>query len=563
MPRRLSGVGATRAAGVGAAVWHAPGPDVGDPPPDGAVDADAEARRFEAARDAARGAIGRERERAAERLDDSEAAVFDAHVQFLEDPQVTEGVAARIDSGLPAEHAVDGAFAEFIERFEGLDGRNAERADDLRDVRDRLLRHLVGERRGDLADLPEGSVVLADRLTPSDTARLDPGRVAGVATVAGGRTAHAAIFARSLGLPAVVGVGEALREVAAGETVLVDGAGGEVVVDPGPATREAVGGDGEVEIRPGRVTTADGTSVEVAANVGRPDDLDAAARHGADGVGLFRTECLFFDRASPPDEAEQYEVYREALSAFPDGRVVVRTLDVGGDKPVGGDAPEEANPFLGERGIRRSLGPDADVFETQLRALLRAAAGSGGRLAVMLPMVSTVAEVVEAREVLASVAADLDAAGEAYALPAFGVMVETPAAALLAEELVDHVEFVSLGTNDLAQYVMAAARGNPRVAGLADPRHPAVLRAIHGVVAAAAGTDVRVGICGEMAGDPGLTELLVGLGIRGLSVAPASVPRVKRAVAGVRDEDAQELAERALAADTRAAVEGLLDEPGS
>ncbi len=560
--RRLSGVGATRAAGVGSVVRYASGPDLGDPPAEGDVDVETETERFEAAREAVHGAIDAERDRVADRVGESEAAVFDAHRQFLDDPQVTDAVGDAIESGLPAEHAVDRAFEEFIRRFEGMDGRTAERADDLRDVRDRLLRRLVGVDREGLADLPAGSVVLADRLTPSDTARLDPDRVAGVATVAGGRTAHAAIFARSLGLPAVVGVGEGLREVAVGETVLVDGAEGTVVVDPDAAIREAAGDD-DVAVRTEPVTTADGTPIEVAANIGTAADVDAAVGHGADGIGLFRTEFLFLDRATPPDEAEQYEAYRDAVAAFPDGRVVVRTLDVGGDKPVDDrDRPAEDTPFLGERGIRRSLGPDADRFETQLRALLRAAATEpGGRLSVMVPLVSTVGEVVAARETMASVAAELAAAGEPHAVPAFGAMVETPAAALLADELVEHVDFLSVGSNDLAQYVMAAERGNRRVAEYADPRQPAVLRAIDAAVTAAAGTDVRVGICGEMAGDPDLTELLVGLGFDELSVSPPAVPRVKRAVSEVTVEEARATAERALAAATREDVRDVLSEP--
>ena len=559
--RRLSGVGATRAAGVGTAVRYASGPALGDPPAADDVDVDAETERFEAAREAVHEAIDAERDRVADRVGESEAAVFDAHRQFLDDPQVTDAVGEAIESGLPAEHAVDRAFEEFVERFEGMEGRTAERADDLRDVRDRLLRRLVGIERDDLADLPAGSVVLADRLTPSDTARLDPDRVAGVATVAGGRTAHAAIFARALGLPAVVGVGEGLREVAAGETVLVDGAEGTVVVDPDATIREAAGGD-DVAVRTEPVTTADGTPIEVAANVGTASDLDAAVGYGADGIGLFRTEFLFLDRAAPPDEAEQYEAYRDAVAAFPDGRVVVRTLDVGGDKLVDGHAPDrpaEAAAFLGERGIRRSLGPDADRFETQLRALLRAAATEpGGRLSVLVPLVSTVEEVVAARETMASVAAELASAGEPHAVPAFGAMVETPAAALLADELVEYVDFLSVGSNDLTQYVMAAERGNRRVAEYADPRHPAVLRAIDAAVTATAGTDVWVGLCGEMASDPDLTELLVGLGIDELSVSPPAVPRVKRAVSEVTVEAARATAERALAAATSDEVQDAL-----
>ncbi|WP_336024982.1 phosphoenolpyruvate--protein phosphotransferase [Halobellus salinisoli] len=560
--RRLSGVGVTPLSGVGTAVWYAPDADLDEPPAPETVDADAEIERFETARTDARAEIRAERERTAERVGEAEAEVFDAHVQFLDDPQITEGVEGEIESGLPAEHAVTRTFEGFIEQFEGMEGRMAERADDLRDVRDRLVRVLVGGDRIDLANLPEGSVVLAERLTPSDTAQLDPERVAGFATVTGGRTSHAAIFARSLALPAVVGVGEELHDVADGSEVVVDGTEGTLVVDPDDATREAAAGGEDVEIRPESVETADGTPIEVAANVGTRADLGPAAERGADGIGLFRTEFLFLDRQSPPDEDEQYEAYVDAIERFPDSRVVVRTLDIGGDKPIEYlDLPEEENPFLGERGIRRSLGPDADLFETQLRALLRAAGSDGGgQLSVMLPLVSTVEEVREAREVLESVAADLEDEGVKHAIPEFGVMIETPAAAFLAPDLAEHADFFSIGTNDLAQYVMAAERGNGRVAELGDYRQPAVLRAIRATVEATERTDVWVGMCGEMAGDPDLTELLVGLGLDELSMSAVTVPQVKRAVTETTTESARALAERALAASTKAEVEGVLTE---
>ncbi|MFA1611456.1 phosphoenolpyruvate--protein phosphotransferase [Halobellus rubicundus] len=561
--RRLSGTGVAPRSGAGTGVWYGPDAAValGDPPDPDSVDAERERDRFEEAREVAREELRRARDRTAERLGESEAAVFDAHVQFLDDPQITEDVDAELDAGYPAEHAVRRAFDRVIEEFADLDGRMAERADDLRDVRDRLLRLLLDEERTDLAALPPGSVVLAERLTPSDTARLDPDRIAGFATVSGGPTSHAAIFARSLGLPAVVGVGEALRDVDDGAEVVVDGSEGTVVVDPAESTLEAAAADADVEVRRDPVATADGTPIEVAANAGTEADVRAAVEHGADGIGLFRTEFLFLDQSSPPTEDEQYDVYREALAAFPDGRVVVRTLDVGGDKPVDYlDRPESENPFLGERGVRRSLGPDADLFETQLRALLRAAGDAdGGRLSVMVPLVSTVEEVDAATETLDSVAADLDADGVSNARPEFGVMVETPAAAFLAEDLLDRVDFLSVGTNDLAQYVMAAARGDERVAGLRDYRQPAVLRAIEATVAAAAGTDAWVGICGEMAGDPDLTPLLVGLGFDELSVSPPAVPQIKRAVAETTRSDARELARRALAAATKQEVTEILD----
>ncbi|WP_129115835.1 phosphoenolpyruvate--protein phosphotransferase [Halegenticoccus tardaugens] len=559
--RTLSGTGVTPRAGVGTAVWYRPeaGLELPEPPAEG-LDAAAERERFETARGEAREELERERDLTADRVGDEEAAVFDAHVQFLNDPQIESGVEEAVDDGLTAEHAVQRAFAGPIEQFEGMEGRMAERADDLRDVRDRLLRVLTGGERVNLAELPAGTVVLAERLTPSDTAQLDPERIAGFATVTGGRTSHAAIFARALALPAVVGVGDDLDSIEEGAAVVIDGDAGEVVVDPSDERREAAAADDAVEVRPNPVTTADGTTVEVAANVGRPAELGPAADRGADGIGLFRTEFLFLDRDAPPSEEEQYEAYAEALSTFPDGRVVVRTLDVGGDKPVPYlDLPESENPFLSERGIRRSLGPDAALFETQLRALLRAAGSEGGDgLAVMLPLVATIEEVEEAREVLESVAADLDEEGATYARPEFGVMIETPAATFMAPELASRVDFLSVGTNDLAQYVMAADRGDERVADLHDPLHPPVLRAIARTVEAADGEECWVGMCGEMAGDPDLTELLVGLGLDELSMSAVTVPDVKANVETTDREAAEALAARALAAGTKREVDQLL-----
>ncbi|WP_254769030.1 phosphoenolpyruvate--protein phosphotransferase [Salinilacihabitans rarus] len=556
-PRTLAGTGATPLAGVGPALWYdADGEiELDDPPAPESVDADRERERFAEARETAREEIERERERAAERVGEEEAAVFDAHRQFLDDPQIQDGVADALDEGLPAAHAVQRAFAEPIETFEGMEGRMAERADDLRDVRDRLLRLLAGGDRVDLASLPEGTVLLAERLTPSDTAQLDPERVAGFATALGGRTSHAAIFARSLGIPAVVGVGDDLFGIDEGDDVLVDGDAGEVIVDPDEELRERASAGRDVEVREERVATRDGREIEVAANVGTLAELEGAVEGGADGIGLFRTEFLFLDRESPPDEDEQYETYVEALEAFPDGRVVVRTLDVGGDKPIPYlDLPEEENPFLGERGIRRSLGDDADLFETQLRALLRAAATAEGTLSVMFPLVATVEELEGALDRVEAVAAALDAAGVDHEVPELGVMIETPSAAFVAPELAERVDFLSIGTNDLAQYVMAAARENDRVAHLHDPLYPSVLRAIRRTVEAGRAGDAWVGMCGEMAGDPELTELLVGVGLDELSMSAVTVPNVKANVTAIDADDASALAERAVDAHTKAKV---------
>jgi phosphoenolpyruvate-protein phosphotransferase (PTS system enzyme I) len=558
MTRVLTGVGASPATGAGTAQWYAL--DIPEYPRD-ADDPDAELERFSSARDRAREAIADERDRAADRVGESEAAIFDAHRQFLDDPQIETSVETALRAGRSAEAAVEAAFAEPIEQFESMEGRTAERADDLRDVRDRLLRELTGATSADLAALPEGTVLLAERLAPSDTARLDADRVAGIATVTGGRTAHAAIVARSLGLPAVVGIGEALRDCSDGQTVIVDGSEGEVVADPDEERLAAAAEDREVSVIGDPVATADGRRIEVAANVGTTAELDAAVESGADGIGLFRSEFLFLERDEPPDESEQVDAYETALEAFPSNRVIVRTLDVGGDKPVPYlETPEGSNPFLGERGIRRSLGPDRDLFETQLRALLRAGAtaASGGDLAVMFPMVADVAELDAALERVDAVAERLEREDVEYARPELGVMIETPAATFVADALAARVDFLSLGTNDLAQYVMAADRENERVRELHDPLHPSVLCAIERTVDAGHDGDAWVGMCGEMAGDPDLTELLVGLGLDELSMSAVSVPRVKAAVRELSDERARELADRALASETRAEVRDVL-----
>ncbi|MFU1783570.1 phosphoenolpyruvate--protein phosphotransferase [Haloarcula japonica] len=557
--RTLHGTGATPRSGVGAVVWY--GRDISLPDPDGVeVDSETEVQRFADAVDTARAELESEREATAERVGEDEAAVFDAHIQFLEDPTIEDAVETMIADGIPAPNAVDSAFGEHIEQFEEMDGRMAERADDLRDVRDRLLRLLTDGERVDLDDLPDGSIVLAERLTPSDTAQLDPERVAGFATVTGGRTSHAAIFARSLALPAVVGVGDPLESVEGETEVVVDGDSGEVLVSPDDTERAAAASDSGAAVVDESVETTDGRHVEVAANVGQPAELEAAAQRGADGVGLYRTEFLFLDRETPPSEDEQYEAIREALDTFPDGRVVVRTLDIGGDKRIPYlDLPEEENPFLGERGIRRSLDPDSDLFATQLRALLRAAADGAGTLAIMFPLVATVEELDAALDALDAAAADIEGRDADSVDLEVGVMIETPSAAFMADELAARVDFLSIGTNDLTQYVMAADRENERVDDLHDPTHPGVLRAIHRTVTAAHAEDAWVGMCGEMAGDPDLTELLVGLGLDELSMSAVTIPEVKTAVSETEYSAASERGDRARLAATRSEVHTSLD----
>jgi len=554
MTQILSGVSATPLSGLGTARWYRTG-DRPDPTAVEAVDPETEQHRFEEAQAAAREELEAERDRTRERVGSEEAAVFDAHLQFLSDPQLVEPIKQTIQAGEAAELAVDDAFGDAIEQFEGMEGMMAERADDLRDIRDRLLRLLAGSERTDLTALPEGTVLLAERLTPSDTAQLDPEVVAGFVTMTGGRTSHVSIFARSLGIPAIVGVGESLSDIREDTEVAIDADQEAIIANPDAAVRERVTAGRDVTVRQERVETVDRKEIEVAANIGTTAELEGAIRQGADGIGLFRTEFLFLDRNSAPDEAEQFETYLEVLDAFPEGRVVVRTLDIGGDKPIPYLAlPEEVNPFLGNRGIRRSLGDDSQLFETQLRALLRAAGHAEGTLSVMFPLVSTIEELEAALERVDEVAADLDDEGVEYAIPELGVMIETPAAVLLAEAFAERVDFFSIGTNDLAQYVMAADRENEAVATLHDPTQPAVLRAIKRTVEAAHEHNAWIGMCGEAAGDPELTELLVGLGLDELSMSAVTVPAVKANVREIDSTDAAALSDRALGATTKSAV---------
>jgi len=562
--RRFEGIGATPTVGLGTVRRYRPVDvtDLGEPETE-SVDPAAERQRFETAQDEAAAELEAERERTRERVGDSEAKVFDAHLQFLRDPQIEAGVDEQLDDGLPAPHAVHAAFEGPIAQFEGMDGMMAERADDLRDIRDRLLRLLTDTARTDLGALADDSVVLAELLTPSDTAQLDPEAVAGIATAKGGRTAHAAIIARSLGIPAVVGIGETLDEIDDGTEVVVDGEAGVVIADPDESTRTRAKGSTQTPVIDEPVSTSDGTEIEVAANLGTPIEAQPAVEQGADGVGLFRTEFLFQDRQSAPDETEQYEAYLDVCETFSDcddPRIVVRTLDVGGDKPIEYlDLDPEQNGFLGARGIRLSLDEHADFFETQLRALLRVAAtDAGAGLAVMFPLVSTVEELEAALEQVERVAADLDSEGVEYSIPEVGVMVETPASTYLADAFAERVDFLSIGTNDLTQYIQSAQRDLDRMSDYQDPLAPAVLRAIERTVRAGHAGGAWVGMCGEMAGDPELTELLVGLGLDELSMSAVTVPDVKHEIRETDTERAKELAEAVLAVDTLADVQALL-----
>jgi phosphoenolpyruvate-protein phosphotransferase/dihydroxyacetone kinase phosphotransfer subunit len=517
--------------------------------------------RFDAAIASASADIRATRRAVASRAGEPAAEIFDAHLLLLNDDALLEPARRAIAEGVPVAGAWRSAIAATAERWRGLeDPYLRSRADDVEAVGEQVLDALAG---GAGLRTSGPGVLVADDVTPAQTASLDLDEVSALLTARGGPTSHAAVLARSLGLPAIVALGDRVLGVAEGTDVLVDGDAGTVRIDPGERertdARERAGAAraAEAEARAAAVApaaTLDGTRVPVLANVGRPGDAIAAALAGADGVGLLRTEFLFLDRDRMPDEDEQVAAY--SAVSDPLGRdkpVILRTLDVGGDKPLPylPMAPE-ANPFLGVRGLRLGL-QRPEILRTQLRAVARVAADRPVR--VMFPMVSTVDEVRAARTLVDDVLRELGAAGPQRL--DVGAMIEVPAAAIAASALAEVVDFFSIGTNDLTQYTLAAERGNDGVAALADALHPAVLRLIEMTAAAARDRGIDVGVCGELASDVDAVPILLGLGVGELSVAPPAVPRVKAAVRGVDLAAARELARRALTCATAAEVRRL------
>ena len=525
-----------------------------------AVDPVAEWRRIRGAVAAVRRETVRTRARTARELGESEAEVFDAHLMLLDDSELLEDVRERIDAGSTAPLA----WSDVLDATgSGLDDLPDEylraRAADVRALRDQVLRAMSG--RPTTFALRDGVLVAAD-LTPAEAAALDRERVTGLVLAFGSPTGHAAILARSRGIPAVVGAGPWILEVADGTTIALDGETGEIVVDPDPDTLVAIKAraaererrvDDAIRDSAEPAVTRDGTTIPVGANIGDPTDAAAAARFGADLSGLVRTEFLFLDRESAPTIDEQEAAYRAVADRL-DGRpVVFRTFDIGGDKPLGYlDLAPEANPFLGLRGIRLALARPT-LLRDQLAAICRVAVDHPVR--VMFPMVTHVAEVRAARALLAEAAALVGTADPTGLL--IGIMIEVPAAALKTSAFIPHVDFVSVGTNDLTQYTLAADRGNESVAGDADPLDPAVLRLVHQVCEAAAGR-VPVAVCGEVASDQEALPVLLGLGVDELSVTPYAVPLVKQAVRELDVGACRALAREALDLPSAAAVRALV-----
>jgi phosphotransferase system enzyme I (PtsI) len=525
------------------------------------ADVPGEIQRFEQALIDTRHQILEMQEEISNRLGAQEGAIFDAHLLVLEDPAVIEEVIRRIQNErLTAEYAFQQVADKFIQGFSEIDDEYLrERAADMRDVTSRILNNLLGNLEDTtIYRLTEPCIIISHDLTPSQTARLDKRHVLGFATDVGSKTSHTAIMARSMRIPAVVGLERASKVMTTGQYALLDGFNGLVIINPTDQTlfeygqlarRQLTLEEKLRETREQPAVTLDGVRVILSANIEQPSDAEAVTQSGAEGVGLFRTEYLFINRETLPSEEEQYQAYRQVATALKPNPVIVRTLDLGGDKFLSHlQVPQEMNPFLGWRAIRFCL-QEKEIFRCQLRAILRASAE--GNVKMMYPMISSVTEVEQANAMVEDYKAELRKENTPFNENLeIGVMIEIPSAALAAEALARKVNFFSIGTNDLIQYSLAVDRLNEKIAHLYEPTHPAILRLIHMTVEAARKRGIWVGVCGEMAGDPLVAPLLLGLGIEELSVAPMSVPRIKFLIRRMKMTEARDLANCALNCDS-------------
>ena len=520
-----------------------------------------EETRFQTALSETRKQLTAVQERLRDEFGAKESQIFDAHLLVLEDPALMEEVGRQIrDEHHTPEYAFYTASEKYAEALSAVDDSYlSERAADIRDVTQRVLGNLMGQpQRAGVSDLTEPCIVVANDLTPSDTAQLDPAKVLGFVTEVGSRTSHTAILARSLQIPAVLGLGEAIEELKPGQTVLLDGFNGFVIISPSEQTlfeygqlveRQSSIEESLDEIRTEPAKTLDGHTIILSANIERAGDVEAVRKSGATGVGLFRTEFLFINRSDLPNEEEQFQAYKKVTESLAPEPVIIRTLDLGGDKLLSHvNVAAEMNPFLGWRAIRLCL-EEKDLFRTQLRAILRASAF--GDLKIMYPMVSGMDELDAANVLLDECRDQLRAEGVEFAENLeIGVMIETPSAAMIADSLARCVQFFSIGTNDLIQYSLAVDRLNEKIAHLYEPTHPGILRLIKTTVDAGQAQKIWTGVCGEMAGELAMVALLIGLGVAELSVVPSLVPRVKMLIRSIEMAKARELAEFALNCDS-------------
>lgn len=520
-------------------------------------DADAEVQRLHSALEQSTSDLKLIRDKAAESLGEEEAQVFDAHMMILADPEFTGAIESKIkDDAINAEAALKNVADTFVAMFEAMTDNPymQERAADIRDVTTRVLAHLLGRSLPSPALIDSEVIVVAHDLTPSDTAQLNAKYVKAFVTDIGGRTAHSAIMARSLEIPAVVGTQSITQEVKEGQILTVDGLTGDVTVEPSAeqiAASKQEAADYAAQkaewatLKSAETLTADGKHFTIAANIGTPKDLDGVVDNGAEAIGLYRSEFLYMDSSELPTEDDQFEAYKKVLETMSPKQVVVRTMDIGGDKHLPYlPLPEEQNPFLGYRAIRISLDRD-DIFRTQLRALLRASAF--GKLGIMFPMIATVPEFEAAEAIFLEEKAKLVADGVKVADDIeLGMMMEIPAAAVLADQFAKHVDFFSIGTNDLIQYTMAADRGNEHVSYLYQPYNPSILRLVKHVIDSAHAEGKWAGMCGEAAGDPIMVPLLLGMGLDEYSMSATSVLKVRSLMKKLSTEDMKALVDKAI-----------------
>ncbi|HAR4695650.1 TPA: phosphoenolpyruvate--protein phosphotransferase [Staphylococcus aureus] len=533
------------------------------------TDVEGEVAKFNSTIEASKVELTKIRNNAEVQLGADKAAIFDAHLLVLDDPELIQPIQDKIkNENANAATALTDVTTQFVTIFESMDNEYMkERAADIRDVSKRVLSHILGVELPNPSMIDESVVIVGNDLTPSDTAQLNKEFVQGFATNIGGRTSHSAIMSRSLEIPAIVGTKSITQEVKQGDMIIVDGLNGDVIVNPTEDEliayqdkRERYFADKKElqKLRDADTVTVDGVHAELAANIGTPNDLPGVIENGAQGIGLYRTEFLYMGRDQMPTEEEQFEAYKEVLEAMDGKRVVVRTLDIGGDKELSYlNLPEEMNPFLGYRAIRLCLAQQ-DIFRPQLRALLRASVY--GKLNIMFPMVATINEFREAKAILLEEKENLKNEGHDISDDIeLGIMVEIPATAALADVFAKEVDFFSIGTNDLIQYTLAADRMSERVSYLYQPYNPSILRLVKQVIEASHKEGKWTGMCGEMAGDETAIPLLLGLGLDEFSMSATSILKARRQINGLSKNEMTELANRAVDCATQEEVIELVN----
>ncbi|HDC6550782.1 phosphoenolpyruvate--protein phosphotransferase [Staphylococcus aureus] len=533
------------------------------------TDVEGEVAKFNSAIEASKVELTKIRNNAEVQLGADKAAIFDAHLLVLDDPELIQPIQDKIkNENANAATVLTDVTTQFVTIFESMDNEYMkERAADIRDVSKRVLSHILGVELPNPSMIDESVVIVGNDLTPSDTAQLNKEFVQGFATNIGGRTSHSAIMSRSLEIPAIVGTKSITQEVKQGDMIIVDGLNGDVIVNPTEDEliayqdkRERYFADKKElqKLRDADTVTVDGVHAELAANIGTPNDLPGVIENGAQGIGLYRTEFLYMGRDQMPTEEEQFEAYKEVLEAMGGKRVVVRTLDIGGDKELSYlNLPEEMNPFLGYRAIRLCLAQQ-DIFRPQLRALLRASVY--GKLNIMFPMVATINEFREAKAILLEEKENLKNEGHDISDDIeLGIMVEIPATAALADVFAKEVDFFSIGTNDLIQYTLAADRMSERVSYLYQPYNPSILRLVKQVIEASHKEGKWTGMCGEMAGDETAIPLLLGLGLDEFSMSATSILKARRQINGLSKNEMTELANRAVDCATQEEVIELVN----